>query len=111
MGVIRDACAISDRPWPTASYACTLVFSRVTWDLLSYSLPWVAEAAGVPFDHHDDPEADARAAASIMLAIARHHGATTLEETATATHAHLGSMTAEFWNGCLRTWARAHSAR
>ena len=28
MGVIRDACDASDSPGPTASYACTLVFSR-----------------------------------------------------------------------------------
>ena len=95
MGVIRDACAVSDLPCPATSYACTLVFSRMTWSLLSYSLPWVAEAAGVSFDHHHDPEADARAAASILLAIAHHYGATTLEEIAAATHAWLGTMTAD----------------
>jgi DNA polymerase-3 subunit epsilon len=105
MGVIRDACVVSDLAWPAASYACTLVLSRVTWSLLSYSLPWVAEAAGVSFDHHHDPEADARAAASILLAIAQHHGATTLEELATATHAQLGSMSADVWSGCHRTWS------
>lgn len=105
MGVIRDACVVSDLAWPAASYACTLVFSRVTWSLLSYSLPWVAEAAGVSFDHHHDPEADARAAASILLAIAQHHGATTLKELATITHAQLGSMSADDWNGCHREWS------
>ncbi len=83
MGVIRDACDVSDLAWPQASYACTLVFSRVTWNLLSYSLPWVAEAANVTFDHHHDPEADAMAAASILLAIAHHFAATTLEEKPT----------------------------
>ena len=107
MGVIRDACVVSDLPWPVASYACTLVFSRVTWDLLSYSLPWVAEAAGVSFDHHHDPEADARAAALILLAIAQHHGAADLQEIARATHAPLGSMSAETWNGCHRAWSGA----
>ena len=105
MGVIRDACDVSDLSWPDASYACTLVFSRVTWDLLSYSLPWVAEAAGVSFDHHHDPDADARAAASILLAIAQHHGATSLEEIAKATHARLGSMATDEWSGCHRTWS------
>ncbi len=105
MGVIRDACIASDLPWPEASYACTLVFSRVTWSLLSYSLPWVAEAAGVPFGHHHEPESDARAAASILLAIARHHGATTLQEIAEAAHTQIGTMSAGAWSGCHRAWS------
>ena len=105
MGVIRDACDVSYLAWPEASYACTLVFSRVTWDLLSYSLPWVAEAAGVPFEHHHDPDADARAAASIMLAIARHYGAATLADIVAATYGHLGSMSPGFWSGCHRIWS------
>jgi DNA polymerase-3 subunit epsilon len=105
MGVIRDACVVSDIQWPEASYACTLVLSRVTWNLLSYSLPWVAEAAGVSLEHHHEPESDARAAASVLLAIAHHHGAATLEEIAKATHAVLGSMDAEAWSGCHRAWS------
>lgn len=109
MGVIRDACLVSDLPWPAASYACTLVYSRVTWSLLSYSLPWVAEAAGVAFDHHHEPEADAQAAASVLLAIAKYHRATTLEEIATAAHAQLGSMTEDEWSGCHRTWVGGRS--
>jgi len=31
IGVIRDACDVSDLVWPRLSYACTLVLSRVTW--------------------------------------------------------------------------------
>ena len=105
MGVIRDACVVSDLRWPEATYACTLVFSRVTWSLLSYSLPWVADKAGVSLDRHHEPESDARAAAAVLLAIARHHGAATLDEIAKATHAQLGSMDAEEWSGCHRTWS------
>jgi DNA polymerase III epsilon subunit-like protein len=105
MGVIRDACDESGLPWPTTSYACTLVLSRTTWDLLSYSLPWVAEAAGVPFGHHHDPEADARAAAGVLLAIGAHHGATTFDELAKTTGARLGTMTADEWSGCHRLWS------
>ena len=105
MGVIRAACFASDLLCPETSYACTLVFSRATWSLLSYSLPWVAEAAGVALDHHHDPEADARAAASILLAIAEHHGATTLEEIAKATRAPLGSMSANGWSSAHRRWS------
>jgi DNA polymerase III epsilon subunit-like protein len=105
MGVIRDACDASGLPWPTASYACTLVLSRTTWGLLSYSLPWVAEAAGIPFDHRHDPEADARAAAAVFLAITGHHGATTLDQLARTTGARLGVMTADDWKGCHREWS------
>ena len=105
MGVIRDACDASGLPWPAASYACTLVLSRSTWNLLSYSLPWVANSAGVSFGHHHDPEADARAAAFILLAIGEHHGAMTLDEIAMATHGRLGSMTADDWSGCHRAWS------
>ena len=105
MGVIRDACDVSDLDWPSASYACTLVFSRMTWSLLSYSLPWVAEAAGIRFDRHHDPDADARAAASILLAIGEQHGATTLEDITRATHAQIGSMGFGVWSGCQKTWS------
>ena len=50
VGVMRDACEASE-PWPTLDYACSLVLSRQTYQLLSYSLPWVAEAAGSPVIH------------------------------------------------------------
>jgi DNA polymerase-3 subunit epsilon len=94
---------------PEASYACTLVLSRVTWSLLSYSLPWVAEAAVVVLDDHHEPLADAIAAASIMVAIAREHGASSLEELLWGTAARLGSMSADSWPGCHRTWTGSAS--
>lgn len=102
MSVIRNACGASEIAWPQASYACTLVLSRLTWKLLSYSLPWVAEAAGVELDNHHDPEADALAAASIMVAIAREHGAASLDELLSATGVPLGSLVPGDWYGCLR---------
>jgi DNA polymerase III epsilon subunit-like protein len=105
MGVIRDACDASFIEWPQATYACTLVLSRVTWSLLSYSLPWVAEAAGVTFGQHHEPEADAIAAASIMVAIAREHGAASLADLLSATAVRLGSMSADAWRGCHREWS------
>ena len=105
MGVIRDACDASGLPWPELSYTCTVVLSRVTWSLLSYSLPWVAEAAGIGFDHHHDPDADARAAAAILLAVAAHHNATTFDDLATATSVRLGSMGNGVWCGCHRLWS------
>jgi DNA polymerase-3 subunit epsilon len=104
MGVVRDACDASGLPWPRLSYTCTLVLSRCTWSLLSYSLPWVAEAAGIPFDHHHDPDADARACSAILLAVAAHHNATTFDELARATGVRLGTMGDAVWDGCHRGW-------
>ena len=40
---------------------------------LSYSLPWVADAAGIDFGGHHDPEADA-VAARIFCDIAARRG-------------------------------------
>ncbi len=104
MGVIRDACEVSWVEYPSATYACTLVFARRTWPLLSFSLPWVAEAAGASLDAHHDPEQDALAAARILLAIADHHGAVSLDEVAKACCCSLGQMNAEGWSGCHRAW-------
>lgn len=54
LGVIREACTASGLPWPTMRYACTLLLARKTYHLLSYSLPFVVEAAGLSLeDHHD----------------------------------------------------------
>jgi len=105
LGVIRDACEESGLAWPTATYVCTLVLSRTTWNLLSYSLPWVAEAAGVALDQHHDPEADAAAAAGILATIAEHHGVGSFEELFATTYARLGTMSAEDWSGCHSVWS------
>jgi DNA polymerase III epsilon subunit-like protein len=102
MAVIRDACGASGIAWPQASYACTLVLSRVTWKLLSYSLPWVADAAGVELDHHHEPAADALAAGSIMLAIAREHHAESLAGLLSATRVQFGVLAPGDWFGCHR---------
>ena len=104
MGVMRDACLASDIAWPDADYACTLVLSRLTWSLLSYSLPWVADAAGAPLTHHHNAEADATAAAAVALAIADHHAATSLEELATTTKAAMGFMRVNEWGGFRRLY-------
>ncbi len=107
LGVVRDAADASGIAWPTVTYACTLVLARRTYDLLSYSLPWVAEAAGVPLDRHHDPAADAAAAAGVLLAIAGRWGVETLDELLAAAPAHLGTLAPGEWNGCGVTGNRA----
>ena len=86
VGVIRDACDASGLPWPDLRYACSLVLARQTYDLLSYSLPWVAEAAGSPLDHHHDPGGRRRGLRRIVLDLARRRGAASLPDLVTASH-------------------------
>ncbi len=110
MGVIRDACDVSGLDWPNVSYACTLVLARRSYSLLSYSLPWVAEAAGVTLGEHHEPETDAVAAARILLALAALHGADTLDGLLTGTHCVLGRIGPDGWQGCTHTWQGARAA-
>jgi DNA polymerase III epsilon subunit-like protein len=99
LGVIRDACDESDVRWPTLSYACSLVLARQTYSLLSYSLPWVAEAAGCPLEGHHDPEADAMTAARIFLDIAARRDAGSVQETLTHARCALGHLDPDGWRG------------
>ncbi|WP_422933558.1 exonuclease domain-containing protein [Sinomonas sp. P47F7] len=79
LGVIRSALEVSDMAAPAYDYACTVVLSRRTYDLPSHSLPFVAEAAGVPLVNHHDATEDAAACAGILVDIAQRHGATSVE--------------------------------
>lgn len=80
LGVIRSALEVSGRPGPAYDYACTVLLSRRSYFLVSYSLPYVAEAAGVPLENHHDAVEDARACAGIMVDIARRAGADTVPD-------------------------------
>ncbi|GAA3692731.1 hypothetical protein GCM10022377_01490 [Zhihengliuella alba] len=75
LGVIRSALEVSELPGPAFEHACTVILSRRSYRLASYSLPFVAEAAGVPLQNHHDALEDARACAGIMIDIGRLHGA------------------------------------
>lgn len=79
-GVIRSALEVSGQAGPAYDYACTVLLARRSYFLVSYSLPYVAEAAGVPLLRHHDAVEDARACAGIMVDIARRAGAVSVEE-------------------------------
>jgi len=93
LGVIADAARLSGGDVPSLDFACTLVLARKTYNLLSYRLPFVAEAAGVKIENHHDPADDAHAAAEILLAIAEHHGAGDFEALCDATKCKMGRLT------------------
>ncbi|MCQ9163261.1 exonuclease domain-containing protein [Arthrobacter sp. STN4] len=78
LGVIRSASEVSAMPAPAFDYACTVVLSRKNYSLPSYSLPYVAEAAGVPLVNHHDATEDARACAGIMVDIAARQEASSV---------------------------------
>lgn len=80
LGVIRSALEVSELPGPALRHACTVILSRKSYDLPSYSLPFVAEAAGAPLEHHHDALEDARACANIMIDIGCIHGAARVED-------------------------------
>lgn len=80
MGVIRSALEVSGLPGPAYDYVCTVMLSRRCYSLVSNSLPFAAEEAGVPLVNHHDAAEDARACAGILIDIARRNGANSIAE-------------------------------
>jgi DNA polymerase-3 subunit epsilon len=78
--VIRSALEVSGLPGPAYDYVCTVMLSRRCYSLVSNSLPFAAEEAGVPLLRHHDAAEDARACAGILIDIARRNGANSLAE-------------------------------
>ncbi|SER66018.1 exonuclease domain-containing protein [Actinokineospora terrae] len=99
VGVIRGACTASSLPWPELSYVCTLVISRLTWQLLTYRLPFVAAAAGIAMSGHHEAQADADTAAQVMLAAMRFHHVDTVDDLLDTLRIPYGRLTRDSWTG------------
>ncbi|RKS08817.1 DNA polymerase-3 subunit epsilon [Nocardiopsis sp. Huas11] len=90
MGVLGQACRISGLSHPAWDYACTLAVSRRTWEELpDHRLPTVSAHVGHTITRHHRADADAEAAAHIMIAAMRRHGTASLPELAQASGARL----------------------
>ena len=101
VGVIRDACLLSDTPWPTLTYACSLVIGRRIWPgLTSYSLPFLAAHLGLEQGLHHRAASDASLAALIACAALVVTGTSDLPELAGSAGALMGLVTSESWSGC-----------
>lgn len=100
MGAVREGCWFADRPWPTVSYACSLVMARRALDLVSYRLPLVAQECGVGGLDHHDAGGDAAACAGVVLEIARRREADSLEALLSGLHMLMGQLTPQAWLGC-----------
>jgi len=109
-GVIRDALDDADEPWPLLTYACTLVMGRRTYELPSYRLPFVAQAAGLGYDEdsHHKADYDAELAAQILLDIARRYEVGDIQALAEVMKINLGKINGDDWHGCR---AGTHSPR
>ncbi|GAA3729137.1 exonuclease domain-containing protein [Salinactinospora qingdaonensis] len=95
MGVIRSACAQAGLSWPELPYTCSLATARRVWrDLPDYKLPTVCARIGHELLRHHSADADAEAAAQIMLAALAEHGVSSLPELAARTGALLRTLPA-----------------
>lgn len=100
--VIRGANGATGIDAPPLRYACTLVIARQTWRLDSYTLPRVARAAGIVFGDHHRAEADARAAANVLLAEQREHGTDSLDGLLDAARVRWGRIHNAGYEGCRK---------
>jgi len=80
LGVIRSGLEVSGLPGPAYDYVCTVMLSRRCYSLVSNSLPFAAEEAGVPLVNHHDAAEDARACAGILIDIAARNSANSIAE-------------------------------
>ncbi|SDD06587.1 3'-5' exonuclease [Glycomyces harbinensis] len=100
--VIRGANSAAGIRPPTLRYACTLVIARQTWQLDSYTLPRVARAAGIVFGDHHRAEADARAAAKVLVAERREHGVESIDGLLASARVSWGRLHSEGYEGCRK---------
>lgn len=94
MGVLRQACGHTGLDLPALDYACTLALSRRTWDLPDHRLPTVCAHIGHQVTHHHRADADAEAAARIMIAAMDRYGTSSLPELSRASRMRLGRLEA-----------------
>ncbi|MBM7797029.1 exonuclease domain-containing protein [Pseudoglutamicibacter albus] len=80
IGVIRAGLQASEVGASKLAYACTVQLARKVYDLMSYSLPFAAHAAGFDLTEHHDALADARACAAIGVDAAHRLGAQSIQE-------------------------------
>jgi DNA polymerase-3 subunit epsilon len=102
MGVLRASLDYAGEQWPSIDYGCTLVWGRRTYDLASYRLPFIAEAAGVQFSSsaHHGALYDADVAGKVLLDIAAKNDASNLQALTETLGTRLGELRPDMWRGC-----------
>lgn len=112
VGAIREAAISNDFSPPTFDYLDTLVVARRELALISYRLPIVAEALGVPLERHHAAADDAATTAGIALRLAERRGADSIANLAKAMRIQLGRLAplGEVNRGSRAIFSRSSSA-
>jgi len=97
----REACVANELEWPTLTYACSMVLSRRSLDLISYRLPLVCDHLGIALYAHHDAGSDAEAAARVVMALAQRAQVDSLVDLADDVHVRLGQLRPLDWSGCI----------
>lgn len=113
IGVIREALLVSNLAWPNLRYACTLVLGRRVFELPSYSLSFVAEAAGIQWNEekHHDAKYDALVAAKIVLSVAEKYQLSELQEIFDKFYISTGLLARTSWEGCHSNYGKWSPSR
>jgi DNA polymerase-3 subunit epsilon len=100
ISVLRHSLDAYGLRWPTLQYVCTRVLAKKVWtNLISYSLPVVADRCGIKFFHHD-PEEDAVASAEVALRCCEALSVPEPAAAAEAARLHLGALSPEGYRPC-----------
>lgn len=92
ISVLRACLLHYKLPTPVCSYVCTVKISQKVWpDLENHKLNTVAEALGIPLNHHE-AGSDARAAGLILQAALRETGSKDVEELAARIGMRIGHL-------------------
>lgn len=102
IGVLREACNLSDIPWPDLTYTCTMVISRSMLKLPSYKLLFCAEAMDIKIDGHHDPLSDAEGAAKLLLSLAHKAQMNTLQDLLINQYVRWGILRPGEWQGSTK---------
>lgn len=95
--VLRELFHLYSIPAPLVRYFCTLVISRRSLELVSYSLPFVAQELGVSQEVHHRAGSDAHCAAQIALILVQRSARANLEELVESLSISIGRFDGESW--------------
>ena len=95
--VLRELFHLYEMPVPTFRYVCTLRVSRQALDLVSYSLPFVAEALGIQQEAHHRAGSDAQCAAQIAAVLVERSGLGDLESLCESLRVSVGRFDGDTW--------------
>ena len=102
ISVLRASLTASNIAWPTMNYACTMVLSRIIFDLTSHGLSFVAHKSGIAWneEQHHDALYDADACAQIALVMASQQHVENLPDLLDSLGLSMGILHPDGWETC-----------